>query len=359
MFRQSFQHTHCIERRRISMPPFWSMRLNRGEVPIPLPPDLVEAIDEALSFRTLNYYPSYDRFYLHLAEFVDFPVKQIVAGAGIEEFIRTLTFMCCEPPHDEVAVLWPSCAMYDLYADVFGVRQIRIPSVQTQGWNVEKLIRWLECYRNLRLLFVPNPGQPVQTYYAPNELRELAHWCSHRDILLAIDEAHFGFGAETAFPLVNDFENVLVLRTFSKLMSAASIRVGFAVGPERLIRALHAVRPSGELSSLSMAVATVLMQNIHVLEQRACSVVEGRNYLRQMLRGELVRSYGDRGLSVLIRLDSAHAASAVGCALAKVHGILVKYDLPELVNNCLLLSCGDRKMMQKFFAAFMEEYRNL
>jgi len=352
LFRECFQHLVNIERKRIVTPDNVVMRLNRGEQPTELPFDLQRAIRVALGQQgnTIQQYPSYQQFYQKLAKHIAFPVKQIVVGAGIEEFIRTLMFLCCDPGQ-KAAVLWPTCAMYDIYAEAFGVNLIRIKPKPGEKLSVHELL--MQVPADVRVLFIPNPGQPVETYFDPNELDEIAQACTRWHMVLAVDEAHYGFGAKTALPLVAKYPNVIVMRTFSKFYAAASARVGFVVAQPQVAKMLHAVRPSGEVTGPSMAVVEVLMSWHMTLQIRARQIVEARNWLRQAILLEGYRAWGHYGFSVLIELNSIEQMQFVVSSLATV-GIYVKGNFPEPVERCILVACGRQALMQDFFDAFRQ-----
>jgi histidinol-phosphate/aromatic aminotransferase/cobyric acid decarboxylase-like protein len=329
------------------------MRLNRGERPEPLPSSIQKTIREQWDQSTIQQYPSYQKFYEQLACHVGCPQDQLVVGAGIEEFIRTLMFLACDPGQ-RAAVLWPTCAMYEIYAKAFSVNLQRITPSVGRHFSFHELLSGLAY--DIRILFLPNPGQPVETYFDLEALELIAQWCYDRRIILAVDEAHCGFGAATALPLVSRFENVLVLRTFSKFYGAASIRVGYAVGQPNLVKPLHAVRPSGEITGFSIAAASALITCYSQLEDDARETAAARDWLRDELnKMPGLQAYGRYGFSMLIEFPGPHWAKAVAAALAR-RGVYVKSGFPPPVESCLLVACGAMKLVQEFYKEFYLAY---
>lgn len=350
MLRSVLNHLHKVERKRIVMPQNWVLRLNRGERPQPLPFFTQSPIGNALAtyLSKLQEYPSYQEFYSKLSNFIGVPESKICVGAGIEEFIRTLMFLYGE--EEKIAVLWPTCAMYDIYAEAFGVNLVRIKPEPFKPFSIFDIIKAMP--KTTKLLFIPNPGQPVETYFNVVELNILAEHCRQIGAVLVVDEAHYGFGAETALPMVNVFDNVVVLRTFSKFYGAAAIRVGFAVGSENMIKPLHAVRPSGEIAGPSMVIASTLLDHHSFFENFAGEVCDARDWLRGEINRRGYRAWGRVGFSLLVEFVSTKAAVDVGAALAE-RGILVKSGFPEPVNRCILLSLGDMNVAKKFLEVFV------
>jgi len=157
MLRECFQHLGTLERKRISTAPNVVLRLNRGERVEPLPRDLLTAMTYAVRASSIQQYPDYAPFYTRLGLHVGMPPSQLVVGAGIEEFIRTLMFLCCEPK-ERVAVLWPTCAMYEIYSRAFGLRLMKMltePGTQTP---MSSLIHVFMAVGPLRLWCAHGPG---------------------------------------------------------------------------------------------------------------------------------------------------------------------------------------------------------
>jgi histidinol-phosphate aminotransferase len=341
-FADRFRHLAEIERRRIVMPDNVRMRLNRLERPEPWPEDLLRMIEAGAALHKLQQYPSYPEFYERLSRFFQVPVDQIVVGAGIEEFIRSL-FMLCIRPGDKVAFLWPTCAMFEIYALAFGAEVVRIVTDPANDLNHEQLIAQLPG--DLKLLILANPGQPVDCFYGYGAIHDIARACEERGAVLAVDEAYNGFGAPTVSAEVAHHPNMVVLRTFSKAFGAASIRLGFAVAGPVLHRALDAVRQSGEVSTSSMHVATVLMDQFDpFVATGIAEVIAGRDLLRLTANVLGMRARGRWANHVLIELPNATEVAR----RLRHRGVLVRDEMPDPLDRHLLVTCGSPALMTEF-----------
>lgn len=346
LFRECFRHLDQIERKRIPPIPREDMRLHRLERPEPWPSEVAEAMR---SGPPDNWYPDYAAFYRRLSAFTGVPEERLVVGAGIEDFIRTLILLCCEPA-DGFAFTWPTCAMFDVYSEVFLARPVRIVTDPKRLLGVADILDKLDS--GVRLLILPNPGQPVETYFCLAELRRIAQRCREIGAVFAIDEAYYGFGAETALPLVDEFDNTLIMRTFSKAFGGAALRVGYAIGQPSVIRPLHAIRESGEISGPSLHAATVLMDLWSSwIEPGIAEVCAGREWLRETLRAEGFYVRGWFANHVLIGFDGIASAVALRLAKRRVH---VKAGFQAPLNQHLLVTCGSVPLMQRFHEAFKE-----
>jgi len=348
LYSSYYQQTYGVERKRIVMPSGVKLRLNRGERPDQMPRPLLNTIYANQRLGYVQRYPSYQQFYERLSTFIGFPAEQIVVGAGIEELIRNLMLLAGDRG---AAVLWPTCAMYDIYAQAFGVDLLRITTDPNRTLDITEVMHSVR--KGVGVLFLPNPGQPVETCYQLGELESLANWCWVNNIVLAVDEAHHGFGAPTALPLVHKFDNVIVMRTFSKFFGAASIRVGFAVGQARVIKPLHAVRASGEIAGPSMQIATTLLDNYAEVWAWAGRTSLARDLTRNMLVECGLKVKGKYGFSLLIEAPSPDEAARVAEELAS-RGTYVKQSFAPPVERHLLAAVGDPPMMKTFMDQLKE-----
>lgn len=346
LFRECFRHLGSIERRRIPPIPREAMRLHRLERPEPWPSEVVEAMRAG---PPDNWYPDYAAFYRRLSAFTGVPEERMVVGAGIEDFIRTLVMLCCEPA-DGFAFTWPTCAMFDIYAQVFLARPVRIVTDPKRLLSVHDVTDKIDS--GVKLLILPNPGQPVETYFCLAELRHIAQRCASVGAVFAIDEAYLGFGAETALPLVDDFENVVILRTFSKAFGGAALRVGYAIGQPSVIRPLHAIRESGEIAGPSINGAVALMDKwSRWVEPGIAMVCEGRDWLRDTLLRDGYDARGWFANHVMVRLDEPAAPFA---ERMRKRGAHVKAGFPAPLDGSLLITGGSVTLMQRFYRAFQE-----
>jgi histidinol-phosphate/aromatic aminotransferase/cobyric acid decarboxylase-like protein len=323
------------------------MRLNRLERPQPWEEELQRKIVDTFRPDQIQQYPNYQPFYEQIADFVGCETNDLVVGAGIEEFIRNL-FMLCIEPGDKVAYLWPTCAMFDVYAQVFQAEPVRIKPHPSTFMTADELISQLPG--DLRLLILAHPGQPVENMFSRHQIMHIADACRDRAAVLALDEAYYGFGAHMEANGLCYNDNIVILRTFSKAFGAASIRLGYAVGNGRIIRALNAVRQSGEVSAFSMHAASVLMKH-HESHVRPAirDICDGRDWLRNTVQEFGLKAWGQHANHVLIEMPNT---SEVAKRLAG-KGVLVKANFPAPIDSHILVTCGNRDLMTNFCAELM------
>lgn len=350
MYLKRFQHLYNSPRPRIAEDDNVTMRLQRNEKPDDWGNDLYELIFANAPELRLQQYPDPLRFYQKLSQFLNVPQENLVITSGIDEPIRTLMTLCCDPGNIITAPS-PSYAMYSVYAKMHGVKVNPIAFQPGEFMSPEFLAGNIDA--SSRILFLPNPSQPVENVYDLDQLRTLAGIFRDKEILFAIDEAYHFFGAETALPLISEFDNVLVLRTFSKAFGAASIRLGYVAGSEKAIGPLAAFRLAHEANSLSLHVGEFLLDNFDTfVKKNIQNIREGRDILRQSCLDYGLPAWGESGNSVLIDLQDHTLSKNVHQELAG-KGIHVKGGFGAPLDRHILVTCGPADMMRSFFEALV------
>jgi len=182
----------------------------------------------------------------------------------------------------------------------------------------------------------------------------IARRCTEIGAVFALDEAYYGFGAATSLNLINEFNNLVILRTFSKAFGAAAIRVGYAVGHPIAIKPLDAIRESGEIAGPSLHAAVQLMRHwaTHIVPGIA-EITAGRDWLRKALQNLGYEADGSVANHVLVKIEQETAA-ALGARL-QAKGAHVKFGYPAPLDRHLLITAGPISLMREFYSVFKGE----
>jgi len=185
----------------------------------------------------------------------------------------------------------------------------------------------------------------------PGYLEEVQATCRDLDLLFVVDEAYYFFGAPTAIPLTHEFENLLVMRSFSKAFGAASLRLGYVVGGPAALKTLAAYRLGYEANALTFHAGAVLLDcfESHV-KASIESICQGRDWLREACKTAGLSAWGAVSNNVLIDVGSADRAKAAAKAL-EAKEIYVKSGFAAPLDGCLLVTCGPKDMMTRFHDA--------
>lgn len=221
------------------------IKLNTNENPYGPAPGVAEAIRE-LDAEKLRLYPAFPEktdLVKALAEHYQIGTDQIFIGVGSDDVLSMifLTFFQSDRP-----VFFPDItySFYDVWADVY-----RIP-YETKALDADFRIR-PEDYRqpNGGVIF-PNPNAPTGELISLDAVEEIVK--NNRDVVVIVDEAYIDFGGISALPLIEKYDNLLVVQTFSKSRSMAGMRIGYAMGQPPLIRYLNDVKYSVNSFTMNM-----------------------------------------------------------------------------------------------------------
>ncbi len=223
-----------------------------------LDPEYNELINDAIkgiANEVINTYPDCSCVYQKLAQQLDVNAENLVLAAGSDGVIRSVfdTFVSVG---DKVLITAPTFAMYAVYAQMYGANTLSLSYRATSTGleldiaSLEKLIHD-ECPR---LICLPNPDSPTGTLLKGDSINSLISAAHAVDAVILIDEAYYPYSDYTALPLIHEYQNLIVARTFSKAWGIAGARVGFAIANNELAIMLHRVRPMYEIGNLSLAV---------------------------------------------------------------------------------------------------------
>ncbi len=228
------------------------IKLNTNEFPYPPPDAVKEAIAEAVDGLTLYPNPTSQALREALARFHGVDCSQVIVGNGSDDILNLLV-RCFGGSGKLTTQTFPSYSLYPvLTAIAAGVMEsvefaedFRLPARQLVQVKAD-------------LLFLTNPNAPTGIAFKTDEIRELA---KQFDGILVVDEAYAEFAMENAIPLLDEFEHIVVTRTFSKAYGLAGLRVGYGLGSPAVIDALDRVRDSYNVNRLSQAGALAAIQS--------------------------------------------------------------------------------------------------
>ena len=212
------------------------IKLNTNENPYPPAPGVTKVLKE-LDGDSLRRYPNpgEETLVQALADYYGVSKEQVFVGVGSDDVLAMsfLTFFNSGKP-----ILFPDItySFYDVWADLF-----RIP-YECPPLDEEFRIRTEDYLRDCGGIVIPNPNAPTGLEKNLEELEEIIR--KNPGVIVIIDEAYIDFGGTSALSLLPKYENLLVVQTFSKSRSLAGMRIGYAIGNEKLIKYLNDVKYS-------------------------------------------------------------------------------------------------------------------
>ena len=324
------------------------IKLNTNENPYPPAPGVVEALK---NFDTdkLRLYPEPTCKVLvdAIADYYGIRSSQVFIGVGSDDVLAMIfmTFFNSKKP-----ILFPDItySFYDVWADM-----LRIP-FETKALDDDFQIRKEDYYGENGGVVFPNPNAPTGILMPLSEIEDIiAH---NRNVIVVVDEAYIDFGGESALPLIEKYDNLLVVQTFSKSRSLAGMRLGFAMGNEKLIRYINDVKYSFNSYTLNQTALSLGVQAIkdrEYFEETCAKVIATREWTKCELK-KLGFSFGDSMSNFIFATHERVPAKEIFEALRE-HNIFVRYFSKPRIDNYLRISIGTQQEMEHLIA-FLTDY---
>lgn len=215
---------------------FDGAKLNQNESPVDIPREIKEAVFKQLEKTRWNRYPDDppETLIRKIAAYTDFPEEGIMAGNSSNELIRTIIHACCNSG-DRLLTVTPTFSVYRRVASVMNIDAVTVPLDAGFSFDVPAIIEKLGNSKRIKAIFLASPNNPTGTTLELDDIERIA---AKTPALLVMDEAYFEFHGVSAQSLVEKYENVVILRTFSKALRSAGVRLGYLLGREPVVSEL-------------------------------------------------------------------------------------------------------------------------
>ena len=237
-------------------------------------------VQEALNrYKEYHVYPEPDQGDLRnaLAGYTGIGSDHIVCGAGSDELIDLLMRLVLETG-DTVVSCPPTFGMYAGSARLCGGRTIDVPRSDKFQVQVDAVIAAIE--KTTKAIILASPNNPTGTPVQRSEIERLLG----AGVLVIVDEAYYEFALRTVVGLVPEYENLIVLRTFSKWAGLAGLRVGYGIMAPELVQRLMAIKPPYNINAAANVAALESLQDLDYLLGRVRALVEERDRLYECLQ---------------------------------------------------------------------------
>jgi len=324
------------------------IKLNTNECPYP-PSPLVKKALEDFTYDDLRLYPDPDATKLveSLANTYHVKPENVFVGVGSDDVLGMafLTFFNSKKP-----ILFPDItySFYDVWADLFQIPYVCQPLDENFRIRIEDYKK-----ENGGIIF-PNPNAPTGELESLENIEDIIK--SNPDVVVMIDEAYVDFGGESALPLIEKYDNVLVIQTFSKSRAMAGIRIGYAFGSEKLISYLNAVKfsyNSYTMNWLTIDTGCACLADDAYFKEIVGKTIKTREWTKEQLK-KLGFEFGDSMANFIFARHSEKKAEDIFNAL-KEAGIYVRYFKKPRIDNYLRISIGTDEQMKKM-VDFLADY---
>lgn len=322
------------------------IKLNTNENPYPPAKGVIEAQS---NMEQLRFYPdpAASDLVRAIAGYHGLKESQVFVGVGSDDVLAMsfMTFFNSDKP-----IVFPDItySFYDVWADLF-----KIPYEKKPLNDAFEIVASDYYTENGGVIF-PNPNAPTGLAVPLSFIRDILE--HNQDVIVIIDEAYVDFGGESALSLLSEYENLLVVRTFSKSRSMAGLRIGYAMGNEILIKALNDVKYSYNSYTMnypSIILGVESLKDDTYFKNTVSKVVETREWFKKELT-RLGFTYPDSSANFVFATHKKIPAKQIFEA-ARKENIFVRYFNAARIDNYLRITIGTKEEMEAF-VSFLETF---
>lgn len=324
------------------------IKLNTNENPYPPSPKVEQALKE-MNIDCMRLYPDPAAHLLvkAIADFYHLQEDQVFVGVGSDD-VLAMTFMTFF--NSKKPILFPDItySFYDVWADMLRIPYKTIPLKEDFTIEPEDYFR-----ENGGIIF-PNPNAPTGVELPLTQIEKIIQ--ANPDVIVVVDEAYVDFGAESALSLIDKYDNLLVVQTFSKSRGMAGMRIGYAMGNPVLIKYLNDVKYSFNSYTMDQTTITLgkaAVEDKEYFEATVNKVVETREWTKKEL-SRLGFVFGDSKTNFIFVSHKECPARELFVALRKANIIVRYFDKPR-IDNYLRITIGTQEEMETL-VRFLENY---
>ena len=319
------------------------VKLITNENPYPPSPKVLQAMKD-FDIDTLRLYPDPNSQLLvdAIAKRYNVNSNQVFVGVGSDDVlaIAFMTFFNGKKP-----VLFPDItySFYNVWAELFNIPYER-PALD-ENFNIVAE----DYYKENGGVILANPNAPTGIEQNEAFLRDVIE--HNQDVVVIIDEAYVDFCDYSALDLIKEYDNVVVVQTYSKSRSMAGMRIGYAMANEELIKAMNDVRYSYNsypMTRLSVALGVAALEDEEYFQETKQKIVDTREWTKKELK-RLGFTFGDSKTNFIFAKHETVHANEIFTKLREKH-IYVRHFNAEKIDNYLRISIGTQEEMEYFIS---------
>lgn len=316
---------------RVGIPAEGIVKLDGNENPYGCSPQVQRALS---NYPYYHIYPDPEQRQLRkaLEGYVGVSDDYIVVGSGSDELIDLILRLFIEPG-DEVINCVPTFGMYPFSTETCGGKVVNVPRDKNFAVNIAGVKKAI--HERTKVIFLASPNNPTGNTVLQRDVLELVE----TRIVVVIDEAYYEFCGETLVPLVAQYDNLIVLRTFSKWAGIAGLRVGYGIFPPKITMHLMKIKPPYNVNVAAQIAAVETLKDLDYRQKAIKAILEERGRLFNKLAAlKSLQPLPSKANFTLCHVLTGEAA--------RIHhqlqqrGIFVRYFDTPLLKDYLRISVG-------------------
>ncbi|MBK15622.1 MAG: histidinol-phosphate transaminase [Chloroflexi bacterium] len=331
--------------RKFGIPENQIIKLNGNENPYGPSPKVLPA----LTSSEISIYPDPLQRNLRdaLEKYLNIDSDFLIGAAGSDELIDLL-FKLYIYPDDSVIDCDPTFGMYSFCARVAGANVEKIPRKSNFDLDLDAITYAIT--KKTKIIFISSPNNPTGNICTLDEIKTLLNL----NLLVVVDEAYYEFNGFSVANLVNDYENLVVLRTFSKWAGLAGLRIGYGIMPKNIISHLLDIKSPYNVSTTAESACIASLKDSKFLFENVQKIIKGKEFLFNQLSSiSGIKPYPSGANFILFDLPNSSKAAEVYDKL-RSKGILIRKFNNSRLEKSLRVSVGTDPDNTSFINALMD-----
>jgi histidinol-phosphate aminotransferase len=297
----------------------------------------------------LGYYPNLNIFINLLAKKLKVKTNNLLIGLGAESIIKDVLYYFSENKKN-LGFLTPNYFMYNIYSKLYNYRifNLGINPENPNGLNIKKLKEFI-YKKKIKIFVLVNPSHPFEKNWTIVEIKDLLLFCKRNNVILIIDEVYQELGSKSAKHLIQKFNNLIIVSSFSKNLGLPGLRVGYMMSSKNIIEKIESFRLAIELPFHSIKIATEYLENKNKNKKIRNQIIKARNYAHKEFKKRNIAAFGKFGNTVTFKVKSKSEAQKIGNYL-KNKKILINFNYQKPFDNFLNLTTTNVSNLKIFFS---------
>ena len=308
---------------------------------------VIEALKK-VTCDDISVYPEYDNFISKLASYLNLETNNLMITNGADEALRIIMDTYLDK-NDEIVIPVPTFYIFESYSEIIGANKKLVYYNDDLSFPIENILE--KTTKNTKMITIVNPNNPTGTIVGRNEIIRILEKAPNSIVL--VDEAYFQFSNKSCKDLINSYDNLIVVHTFSKGFGLAGVRLGYIISNENIIQNLKKIVLPYEVNGLSIIAGSAAIDDLDFVNHYVNLVIDNKSYLLDELDKIGVRTYPSDANFII-----ANFGENLNTIFKKLNekNILVNNvsDLP-LLNGCLRIAIGTKNQME----TLVDEIKNI
>jgi histidinol-phosphate aminotransferase len=249
------------------------IRLDKNERTDPHLSSFFSKLKKTITSDLISAYPEFDQVYKKLSKKLNVSSNNIIFTAGSDQAIKN-TFELFYKKNKEVITINPTFAMTDIYCQIFKTKQIKIYYDKNLKLSFNKIYDSIN--KKTCLLILANPNSPTGTIMNKRDLIKIINKAKKFNVKVLLDEAYYEFSNYNFSSKIKSYNNLIIIRTFSKIYGLAGLRLGYVLSNKKIIKNYFAIKPMYEINSVAVKALEILLDKPNFISF----------YLKEMRKGE-------------------------------------------------------------------------